>query len=59
MPQVEVNIQTDGDKNEQPDASSRGKYSDRYGEINLHKDASSGGNSSDRWGDKCTDRCLK
>ncbi len=31
MPQVEVNIQTDGEINAQTDASSRGKYSDRWG----------------------------
>ncbi len=29
MPQVEVNIQTDGEINAQTDASSGGKYSDR------------------------------
>ncbi len=31
MPQ-DVNIQIDGDKNEKTDASSRGKYSDRWGD---------------------------
>jgi hypothetical protein len=32
MPQVEVNIQTDGEINAQTDASSVGKYSDRKGD---------------------------
>jgi hypothetical protein len=32
MPQVEINIQTDGEIKEQTDASSGGKYSDRWGD---------------------------
>ncbi len=32
MPQVEVNVQTDGDTNAQTDASSGGKYADRWGD---------------------------
>ncbi len=46
MPQVEVNIQTDGVTNAQTDASSGAKYAD--GDINARTDASSGGKYSYR-----------
>jgi hypothetical protein len=73
MPQVEVNIQTDGVTNAQTDASSGGKCSDKMqrqmpqvevnvqtdGDISAQTDASIGDKYSDRWGYKCTDRCHK
>ncbi len=40
MPQVEVNIQTDGGVSAQTDSSSGGKYSDRWGD-NAQTDAAS------------------